>query len=62
MNLEKTSSFTEIDYALEEAQYLTQKEKTRYSVVQVDGIAGRRFYALPTDTIVSVTILETFTP
>lgn len=62
MNLEKTSSFTEVDYALEEAQYLTQKEKTQYSVVQVDGIAGRRFYVLPTDTIVSVTILETFAP
>lgn len=62
MNLDKTSSFTEVDFALEEAQYLTQKEKIRYSVVQVDGIAGRRFYALPADTVVAVTILETFTP
>jgi hypothetical protein len=62
MNLGKNSSFTEVDYAIEEAQFLTQKEKTNYSVVQVTGPAGRRFYALPTANVVEVVILETFSP
>jgi hypothetical protein len=62
MNLGNNSSFTEVDYAIEEAQFLAQKERTKYSVVQVAGPAGRRFYALPTMNIVEVCILETFDP
>ena len=62
MNFEKDSSFTEVDYAIEEAQFLAQKERIKYSVVQVSGPAGRRLYALPTAIVVEVSILETFDP
>jgi hypothetical protein len=62
MNLQSDSSFTEVDFAIEEAQFLAQENKSQYSVVQVTGPAGRRFYALRTDDIVEVVILETFDP
>ena len=62
MNLDRSSSFTEVDYAIEEAQFLAQKEKIKYSVVQVTGPGGCRFYALPTDRVVEVHTLETFDP
>jgi hypothetical protein len=62
MNFDKDSSFTEVDFAIEEAQFLAQKEKIKYSVVQVNGPAGRRLYALPTANVVEVMILETFSP
>ncbi len=62
MNLQNDSSFTEIDYAIEEAQFLAQKERIKYSVVQVSGPAGRRLYALPTANVVEVSIIETFDP
>ena len=62
MNFENDSSFTEVDYAIEEAQFLAQKEGIKYSVVQVSGPAGRRLYALPTAHVVEVSILGTFDP
>lgn len=62
MNIDNTTSFTEVDFAIEEAQFLAQKEKIKYSVVQVTGPAGRRLYALPTGNVVEVMILETFSP
>lgn len=62
MNIDNTTSFTEVDFAIEEAQFLAQKERIKYSVVQVSGLAGRRLYALPTANVVEVSILETFDP
>ena len=62
MNFYDKPSFTEVDYALEEAQFVTQKEKISHSIIQVNDSLGRRFYVVPTDTVVEVTIIETFSP
>lgn len=62
MNFDNIPSFTEVDYALEEAQFLTQKDKISYSIVQVTARTGCRFYVIPTDKVIEVSILETFSP
>lgn len=62
MNLENKTAFTDIDIALEEAQFLVDRDKTSYSIVRVRNKHGQKIYVVPSDIVVEVEIIETFNP
>lgn len=62
MFLENRTSFTDIDIALEEAQFLVEKEKVPHSMVRVRNKHGQKIYVVPTDIVLEIEIIETFNP
>lgn len=62
-NLEDLPFFTDVDHAMEEAQYMVNKINHPYSIVRVrDKRRGERLYVMPTESVVEIQILETFKP
>lgn len=62
-NLDDLTFFTDVDYAIEEAQYMVNKVNQPYSIVSVSSKRyGERLYVLPTESVVESRILETFKP
>lgn len=62
MNLENKTAFTDIDIALEEAQFLVNKDKESHSIVRVRNKHGQKIYVVPTELVTEVEIIETFHP
>ena len=62
MNLENRTAFTDIDLALEEVQFLVEKDKIPYSIVRVRNKHGQKIYVVPSDIVLEVEIIETFNP
>lgn len=62
MQLENRTPFTDIDHALEEAQFLVEKTGMPYSIVRVQNKHGQKIYVVPTDVVLEVEIIETFNP
>lgn len=59
---EGRTHFTDVDHALEEAQFLVEQEKRPHSVVVVRNSTEQRIFVVPTELVVQVEILETFNP
>lgn len=62
MNLENRTAFTDIDHALEEVQFLVEKEKIPHSIVRVRNQHGQKIYVVPTSIVLEIEIIETFNP
>lgn len=62
MQIENRTAFTDIDYALEEAQFLVEKDKVAQCIIRVRNRDGQKIYVVPADTVVEVEIIETFNP
>ena len=62
MNLENRSSFTDVDLAIEEAQFLVERHKIPHSIIKVKAYHEERLYVVPTEIVVEVFVLETFKP
>ena len=62
MNLENRSSFTDVDLAIEEAQFLVERHKIPHSIIKVKAFYEERLYVGPTEIAVEVFVLETFKP
>lgn len=62
MQLENRTAFTDIDHALEEAQFLVERDKIPHSIVRVRNQHGQKIYVVPTDIVLEIEIIETFNP
>lgn len=62
MQIENRTAFTDVDVALEEAQFLVDKTKQPHSIVRVRNKHGQSLYVVPTDIVLEVEIIETFNP
>lgn len=63
MNYDDMTFFTDVDHAIEEAQYMVDKIKIPYSIVRVrTPRKEERLYVIATGSVVECTILETFKP
>ena len=62
MQLENRTAFTDIDHALEEAQFLVEKDKVSHSIVRVRNQHVQKIYVVPTDIVLEIEIIETFNP
>ena len=62
MQIENRTAFTDIDYALEEAQFLVEKDKVAQCIIRVRDRGGQKIYVVPADTVMEVEIIETFNP
>ena len=62
MQLENRTAFTDIDHALEEAQFLVGKDKASYSIIRIRDKNGQKIYVVPTDIVLEIEIIETFNP
>lgn len=62
MQLENRTAFTDIDYALEEAQFLVERTAIPHCVIRVRNRDGQKIYVVPADKVVEVEIIETFSP
>lgn len=62
MQLENRTAFTDIDHALEEVQFLVEKDKISYSIVRVRNKHGQKIYVVPADIVLEIEIIETFNP
>lgn len=62
MQLENRTAFTDIDYALEEVQFLVDRDKIPYSVIRVRSSEEQKIYVVPAEIVVEVEIIETFNP
>lgn len=62
MNLENRTAFTDIDYALEEAQFLVDKDKIPYCIIRVFKGDDVKLFVVPADSAKEVQIIETFNP
>ncbi len=62
MQIENRTAFTDIDHALEEAQFLVEKDKVAQCIIRVRNRDGQKIYVVPADTVVEVEIIETFNP
>jgi hypothetical protein len=62
VQIENRTAFTDIDHALEEAQFLVEKDKVAQCIIRVRNRDGQKIYVVPADTVVEVEIIETFNP
>ena len=64
MDLRNKTEFTDVDIALEEAQFLVGKDKIPYCIVRAwsKNKHGHKLYVIPADSVVEIQILETFNP
>lgn len=62
MQIENRTAFTDIDHALEEAQFLVEKDKVAQCIIRVRNRDGQKIYVVPADTVMEVEIIETFNP
>lgn len=62
MELKNRTAFTNIDHALEEAQFSVDKNKIPYSIIRVRNRDEQKIYVVPTEIVMEVEIIETFNP
>lgn len=62
MQLENRTAFTDIDHALEEAQFLVERTGISHCIIRVRNRDGQKIYVVPTDRVMEVEIIETFNP
>ncbi len=62
MQIENRTAFTDIDHALEEAQFLVERDKVAQCIIRVRNRDGQKIYVVPADTVMEVEIIETFNP
>ena len=62
MELKSKTAFTDIDHALEEAQFLVERDKMAQCIIRVRNRDGQKIYVVPADTVMEVEIIETFNP
>lgn len=62
MELKNRTAFTDIDYALEEAQFLVDRDKIPYSIIRVRNRDEQRIYVVPSEIVMEIEIIETFNP
>lgn len=62
MELKNRTAFTDIDHALEEAQFLVEKDRVAYSIIRVRNRDEQKIYVVPTEIVTEVEIIETFNP
>ena len=62
MELKSKTAFTDIDHALEEAQFLVERDKVSQCIIRVRNRDGQKIYVVPADTVMEVEIIETFNP
>jgi hypothetical protein len=64
MDLRNRTEFTDVDIALEEAQFLVGKDKVPYCIIRAwsKNKHGYKLYVVPADSVVEIQILETFNP
>jgi len=62
MNLETFIPLTDTDLAIEQAQFLVEKNNIPYSIVKVKSHSDERLYVVPTSIVMEVFLMETFFP
>ena len=62
MQIENRTAFTDIDYALEEVQFLVDRDKIPYSIIRVRNRDEQRIYVVPSEIVMEIEIIETFNP
>lgn len=62
MELQNRTAFTDIDHALEEAQFLVEKDKVSQCIIRVRNRHEQKIYVVPADIVMEVEIIETFNP
>ena len=62
MKLESKTAFTDIDHALEEAQFLVEKDRVAQCIIRVRNRNEQKIYLVPADTAMEVEIIETLNP
>jgi hypothetical protein len=62
VELRNRTAFTDIDYALEETQFLVDRDKIPYSIIRVRSRDEQKIYVVPADIVMEVEIIETFNP
>ena len=62
MQIENRTAFTDIDHALEEAQFLVDRDKIPYSIIRVRNRDEQRIYVVPSEIVMEIEIIETFNP
>ena len=62
MQLESRTEFTDIDHALEEAQFLVERNKVAHCIIRVRNRDGQKIYVVPADAVMEIEIIETFNP
>jgi hypothetical protein len=62
VQLENRTAFTDIDFALEEVQFLVERTGIPHCIIRVRNRDGQKIYVVPTDKVTEVEIIETFNP
>jgi len=62
VQLENRTAFTDIDHALEEAQFLVEKDRVPYCIVRARNMHSQKIYVIPADAVMEIEIIETFNP
>jgi hypothetical protein len=62
VELKNRTAFTDIDYALEEVQFLVDRDKIPYSIIRVRNRDEQRIYVVPSEIVMEIEIIETFNP
>jgi len=62
VQIENRTAFTDIDHALEEAQFLVDRDKIPYSIIRVRNRDEQRIYVVPSEIVMEIEIIETFNP
>ena len=62
MNFVGRTIFTDVDHALEEAQFLVEKDKVPYAIVQVRNKYGAVIHVVPESIVNEIQVLEVFRP
>ena len=62
MELKNRTAFTDIDHALEEVQFLVERDRIPYSIIRVRNRDEQRIYVVPSEIVMEIEIIETFNP
>jgi hypothetical protein len=62
VELKNRTAFTDIDHALEETQFLVDRDKIPYSIIRVRNRDEQRIYVVPSEIVMEIEIIETFNP
>ena len=62
MNFVGRTIFTDVDHALEEAQFLVERDKVPYAIVRVSNKYGAVIHVVPESIVNEIQVLEVFRP
>lgn len=62
MNFVGRTIFTDVDHALEEAQFLVERDKAAYAIVRVSNKYGAVIHVVPESIVNEIQVLEVFRP